>query len=107
MVIYVLAAIVLIISIAMFIISFRSFREKGFLLNNAYIFESEENRKTMNKKPHYRQTAVVFLMLGIVFLIIATELILKTGWLFYVDILCMVIVLVYAIVSSIEISKRN
>lgn len=101
------AIIVFIISIAMFIISFRSFREKGFLFNNAYIFASKEERATMYKKPYYKQVALVFLMLGILFSLIAADIIFKTGWLFYVEILCIVIVLIYAVVSSVMISRKN
>lgn len=104
---YILAGIVFTISIAMFIISFRSFREKGFLFNNAYIYASKEERATMDKKPHYRQSAIVFLMLGIVFFLIAAEIIFKTGWLFYVEMLCIAIVLIYAVVSSIKMSRKN
>lgn len=41
----------------------RSFMERGFLLNNAYIYATKEERKTMNKKKYYRQSAVVFCLL--------------------------------------------
>ena len=34
------------------------FLEKGFLFHNAYIYASPEERKTMSKKPYYRQTAI-------------------------------------------------
>ena len=55
----------LITSIIMFAIagvlllfSIRSFLERGFLLNNAYLYASKEERKTMNKKPYYKQSAM-------------------------------------------------
>ena len=41
----------------------RSFMERGFLLNNAYIYATKEERKTMDKKPYYRQSAVAFCLL--------------------------------------------
>lgn len=104
---YIFAGIMLVISVAMFVISFRSFREKGFLFNNAYIYASKAERENMNKKPYYRQSAYVFLVLGIVFLIIAAEIILKTGWLLYVEILCLVFVLIYGIWSSVTISGKK
>ena len=91
----------------MFVISFRSSKEKGFLFNNAYIYASKEERETMDRKPHYRQSAIVFSVLGIVFLLIAAEIILETGWLFYVEMLCIAIVIIYAVVSSIKMSRRN
>lgn len=104
---FILAGIVFVISIAMFVICFRSFKEKGFLFNNAYLYASKEERETMDRKPHYKQSAIVFLMLGIVFLLIAAEIILETGWLFYVEMLCIAIVLIYAVVSSIKMSRKN
>lgn len=61
----------------------------------------------MDRKPHYRQSAIVFSVLGIVFLLIAAEIILETGWLFYVEMLCIAIVIIYAVVSSIKMSRRN
>ena len=61
-----------ILAIGAFIVSVRSFKEKGFLFNNAYLYASKEERATMDKKPHYRQSAVVFLMIGY-FLVISTK----------------------------------
>lgn len=104
---YIIPIIIFIISIVMFIISFRSFKERGFLFNNAYIYASKEERDNMNKKPHYRQSAIVFLMLGILFLIISIGSIFDVEWLFYVEIVCMVITAVYAVVSSILIFKKQ
>ena len=47
------------ISLLMFILSIRSFRGKGFLLNNAYIYADKRERESMDKKPYYHQTAIV------------------------------------------------
>lgn len=63
----------------------------------------------MNKKPYYRQSGIVFIMIGIIFLINAVEMVIDTGWLFYMVIVAAIIAIVYAIVSSvvIERGKRN
>ncbi len=45
------------------IISIFQFMEKGFCFNNAYLYASKEERKTMDKSPHYRQSAIVFMLL--------------------------------------------
>jgi len=63
------ASMLFLIAVLAFFMSIRSFREKGFLFNNAYLYASEKERETMNKKPHYRQSAIVFLLLGFVFLL--------------------------------------
>ena len=67
------ASILFAVSIFLFFMSVRSFMEKGFLFNNAYIYASKQERAKMNKKPHYRQSAIVFLLLGLIFLLRSEE----------------------------------
>ena len=103
-----IGAIVLgIVSIVCFVFSFLQFHEKGFLFNNAYIYASKQERETMDKTPHYKQSGVVFLMIGIGFAINAVDAILKSGWLFYLIIAIAIIAIVYAIVSSIIIERKE
>lgn len=59
----VLAIIFFVIAGVLLFFSIRSFFERGVLLNNAYIYATKEERAAMNKKPYYRQTAVVFCIL--------------------------------------------
>lgn len=99
--------ILCIIAIACFVFSCLQFKEKGFLLNNAYIYASKQERETMDKKPHYIQSGIVFLLIGIIFFINAINIILKIDWLFYFITAFAVIAIVYAIVSSIMIEKRK
>lgn len=105
---YIVGAIILVlIAVICFVISYFQFNEKGFLFHNAYIFASKQERETMAKKPHYKQSGVVFLLIGIIFLINSVGVILQTGWLFYCIIVVAVAAIVYAIISSITIEKRN
>lgn len=90
-----------VVSLVMFVTSFLSFKEKGFLFNNAYIYASKSERANMDKKPHYKQSAIIFLLLGVIFLIGGLEMIFKINWLFYTKIACVIIVITYAIASSI------
>ena len=96
-----------ILAIGAFIVSFRSFKEKGFLFNNAYLYASKEERATMDKKPHYRQSAVVFLMIGIMFLLNAVSVFLVNSWISYITIVIAIITIIYAIVSSVAIEKSK
>lgn len=98
-----LTIILIVIAIGFFVIAIFQFREKGFLFNNAYIYASKEERNKMNKKPYYRQSAIVFTLLGVVFVLNALEVFFKTDWLFYAIIIVIVITIVYAVVSSIKI----
>ena len=101
------AGILFTISMLAFFMSIRSFMEKGFLFNNAYIYASKQEREKMNKKPHYRQSAIAFLLLGFIFLLNAIAVLLGANWIFYIVIAVVIITLIYAIVSSITIEKNN
>ena len=103
----IIAIILFAVSVFCFFMSVRSFMEKGFLFNNAYIYASKQEREKMNKKPHYRQSAIVFLLLGILFLLNALDVLLETNWIFYVGAAVVIITLIYAIVSSVTIEKNN
>lgn len=99
--------ILCIITIGCFIFSYLQFNEKGFLFNNAYIYTSKQERETMNKTPHYRQSGIVFLFLGIIFAINAINVILQTEWLIYIVIAIAIVTIVYAIVSSVAIERKH
>ena len=90
-----------------FAVSYLQFNESGFLFNNAYLYASKQERETMDKKPHYKQSGIVFLMLGIMFSITTLDMILKTGWLFYLVIVIAIATVVYSIVSSVSIEKNK
>lgn len=103
----IVTVIFFIVSIGAFILSFFSFKEKGFLFNNAYIYASKKERNSMDKKPHYRQSAIVFSLISIFFLLNAVEVLLDSGWIFYVALAVMVVTIIYAIISSILIENKK
>lgn len=94
-----------ILAIGCLFISVMSFREKGFLFNNAYIWASKTERETMDKKPHYRQSAIVFALLAAVFVCIALECVLLADWLWLPIGVLSGAALVYAIASSTKNTK--
>lgn len=95
------------LAILCFVFSYLQFHEKGFLFNNAYIYASKKDRKSMDKRPHYKQSGVIFLLLGIIWMINAVDMVLQTGCLFYVFIAVAVITVIYAIISSVIIERRK
>ena len=103
----IVASILFSISIFAFVVSIRSFMEKGFLFNNSYIYASEQEREKMNKKPYYRQTAIVFLLIGLIFLLNAASALLKADWIFYIVIAVLTVTVIYALVSSFMIKKSK
>ena len=95
------------VSLLLVLLGIRSFMQKGFLLNNAYIYASKDERQTMNKKPYYCQTAVVLLSVGAIFALNGTALLFELDKLYIVVGALLFVAVVYAIVSSVIIEKRK
>lgn len=104
MVIVILAFIV---AGALLIISIRSFMNRGFLFNNVFLYASKEEREKMDKKPYYRQTAIVFLLLSIVFVIIGLSVVFQDSRINLIEIPFIVAAVIYAIVSTIRIRGKK
>ena len=102
----IVSSVLFILSAMMFALSVRSFNEKGFLFNNAYIYASKEERLRMDKKPHYRQSAIVFLLIGIVWALVGAAFISERDWIYVLAGAVMLVAIVYAIASSIKIEKK-
>ncbi|MBR3298078.1 MAG: DUF3784 domain-containing protein [Clostridia bacterium] len=102
------AVFVFILAAACLFLAIRHFMQRGFLLNNAYIFASKQERESMDKKPHYMQSAVLFALLSAGFIATGLSIVLKNAkLLFYVLLPICVIAIVYAIVSSVrDITKK-
>ena len=99
--------LVLFIALASFVISGFQFAQKGFLFHNTSLYASKKERETMDKKPHYRQSAIVFLLLGVIFLLLAIELFCEIKWLYMIVILVVIALIIYAIASSISIERKK
>jgi hypothetical protein len=95
------------LSIASFTIGYFQFKEKGFVFNNAYLYASKEERRGMNKKPYYRQSAIAFSSFGIIFLVIAVAIFTGSNWLFPIVTVSAILLVVYAIASSIAIEIKR
>ncbi|MBQ7670160.1 MAG: DUF3784 domain-containing protein [Clostridia bacterium] len=89
------------------IISIMSFVERGYLINNAYIYASEEERKKMDKKPYYRQSAIVFCLLGIMFTVVGISIVVQNYQIELLEIPLAVGTVIYAVVSSSKINNRT
>ena len=83
------------------------FLERGWLLNNAWIYASKKEREAMDKKPWYRQSAIVFSLLSAVFLVIGLSLVLQNNKLQLLEIPLLAAVLIYAVVSTRRINKAD
>lgn len=103
----IVSCVLFLMSAGLFILSFRSFQERGFLFNNAYLYASKQERERMDKKPHYRQSAIVFLLLGFSFIFYGTALLSGIGRLGSVAGMTVAVTIVYAIVSGIRIGKQQ
>ena len=101
------ASILFSISLVCFVISVLSFLQKGYLFNNVYIGASKEQKETMNKKPYYLQSGVIFFILGIIFLLDGFDILFKTSWIFFIVISLIIITIIYTLISSSLIKKNN
>lgn len=90
-----------------YILSSFQFRGKGVLLNNAWLYASEEERSTMDKKPHYRQSGIVFALIGIIFTLDAAWIVTGFKWMSYFFIAVIAITVIYAVVSTIRIEMKK
>ena len=89
------------------LLSFRSFKEKGFLLNNAYLYATEEERKTMNKKPWYRQTAIASCLLSVACILMVLHIIFDNKIFLILQVITIIGAVLYAIISSVIITRRE
>lgn len=83
-------------------ISVMQFKKKGFPLNNAYIWASKQERRKMNRKPHYKQSGIVFALCSLMFFCITLECIFATRWLWICVVVIIIVLIVYAIISSVK-----
>ena len=103
----VIVIIVFILAAVMFFLAIIHFLQKGFLLNNAYLYASKDERKTMNKKPYYIQSAIAFCILSGVFIVSGLTVVFHNDKLMYIEIPLIVGIIVYAIISSIWIKRQK
>ena len=96
-----------IIAMIAFVLAIIQFAEKGFLFNNAYLWASKEERERMDKKPYYRQSGVVFLLVGLIFWLNGIALRSKGSWILPTVIAVEIGTVIYAVVSSILIEKKK
>lgn len=95
------------LAVAAYIMSGFQFKKKGILLNNAYLYAAKEERKKMDKKPYYQQSCIIFSLIGTIFVLNVVQIITEWEWLFGFVIAMIVITIIYAIVSSIQIEKKK
>ena len=88
-------------------LSIRHFRQKGFLFNNAYIYASRQEREAMDKAPHYRQSAVVLLLVAALFVLLGFSVLTQKTWLLWAEGALTAVSLIYAIASSIQIERKK
>ncbi len=104
----ILSIILFIVAVIAFIVSYLQFKGKMVLINNAWLYASKKERETMNKTPHYKQSGVVFMLIGLNFLIDAIGCIMHNkNLMLYTVLIISVIAVIYAIVSSIRIEKKK
>ncbi len=94
------------ISIIFFIFSYRQYKEIGIPINNAYLYASKKQRAEKNYTPYYKQSAGIFFLLGLLFLLQTLQIIFVFTWFFNAFILLIILTIIFAIASYIYITKK-
>ena len=103
----IIAVIIFIIAGILLVLSIMHFMEKGVLLNNTYLFASKKERGAMDKRPHYRQSAIVFLLLSLVFAVIGLSVVLQNDKITLLEIPLFIAVIIYAVITSFRGGAQN
>lgn len=103
----VVSIVLFVFSLIIFWISYRQFNEKGIVFNNAYLYASRKEREQMNLSPYYRQSAIVFVMVGLIILVTSISIYLKEEAIMVIVYALTVLVIIYAIYSTVIIQRKN
>lgn len=93
----IISACFLLLAVTSLFISYRAYRQRGFLFHNAYIFASADTREQMDKAPYYRQSAIIFLLSGGILALIGAGILLNGPWLIFTAIFLSIFTLTYVI----------
>ena len=88
-------------------LSIRHFMEKGILMNNAYLYASPDERKTMDKKPHYRQSAICFFLASIAAFCFGFHFLFDNTKIGVLGFIILAAAFVYSIASSVKHYREN
>ena len=103
----IIGAVIFVIALLCMMTGMLQLLQKGPLINNAWIYANAEQRRSMDKKPHYIQSGIVFMMIGIQFLMLGLFCVTKLYGFLYAEFAVLGAVTVYAIISSIMIEKKK
>ncbi len=95
------------LAVVLLVLAVRQFMEKGVPLNNAWLYAAEKERESMDKGPYYRQSAVVFTILGALFVMLGLSLVLHSSIFLFFEIVLAAAAIVYAIASTVRINRRK
>ena len=103
----IIATIVFIFSGLLFILGILNLFNKGFLLNNAYLYANKKEKEEMEKRPYYKQSGTVFIMLGVAFIFEGFNVLFRNNLFFILLLVTMGIALIFAVISTIFIEKNK
>ena len=106
-VLIVLGAVLFALAGVLLFIGVRHFKEKGFLFNDAFLFASREERQAPNKKPYYRQSAIVFFFLSAMFFVLGLTFLVHNYKLGLLEIPLIAGALLFTVLSSLRINKQE
>lgn len=103
----IIATIVFIFSGLLFILGILNLFNKGFLLNNAYLYANKKEKEEMDKRPYYKQSGIVFIILGVAFIFEGFNVLSRNNLFFILLLVTMGITLIFAVISTIFVEKNK
>lgn len=101
------AVIMYIIAAGSLVLGTMQLLQKGKPINNTYLYANDEERRTTDWKPYYRQSGIVFLVIGLQFMMLGFFCISHLYVFLIAEFLLLGTVVIYAVVSAILIDKNK
>ncbi|MCK9198888.1 MAG: DUF3784 domain-containing protein [Bacilli bacterium] len=98
--------ILLVIAILCFVVVYFAIKNKGPIISNQYLFSTKEEREKLKTKQEYRNSSIIFLFLGVMFLLEAISVYYEISWLSFVVVILSVILIVFVIFISVKSIRK-
>ena len=98
--------ILILVAIFCFVVVYFAIKNKGPIISNQYLFASKQEREKLKTKKEYKNSAIIFSFLGLMFLLEAISVYYEISWLSFVVVILSVILIVFVIFISVKSIRK-
>ena len=91
----------------MLFLALEALKRRASCLTMHILYATEEERKTMKKKPWYRQSAIAFCLFSIASILMVLHMIFGNKIFLILQVITIIGAVLYAIISSVIITRRE